>query len=320
MAANPNEPLAWLNGQFISWSQAKLPVSDMGLVHGASVTEMTRSFRQQWFRLDDHLRRLQTSLKTVGWQIPYSLPELSVISERLRVHNARLLPAGHELGLIQFVTAGQNLTYLGSARRDECRRPTVCCHTFPLPSELWADKYSTGQHLIIPSIRQIPTECLSAGMKHRSRLHWILADAQARERDPHSTAILLDGKGDLTETSGGNFFLVKDGKIHTPRTKNILSGISRYVVFLLAEDLQIPIVVTDLHPSELRQASEAFTSSTPYCLLPVTQFEGQPVGTGEPGPVYQKLLTAWGKLVQCDIAEEMRKIAHERLAPESSAP
>lgn len=313
MAVNPNEPLAWLNGHFISWSQAKLPVSDMGLVHGATVTEMTRSFQQRWFRLDDHLRRLETSLKTVGWQIPYALPELSVISERLRTHNAPLLPAGHELGLVHFVTAGQNLTYLGAARKEECKRPTVCCHTFALPCELWAEKYTAGQHLVIPSIRQIPTECLSVGMKHRSRLHWILADAQARERDPHANAILLDNKGDLTETAAGNFFLVKDATILTPRPKNILSGISRYVVFLLAEELKIPVVVTDLHPLELRHATEAFTSSTPYCILPVTKFEGQAVGNGEPGPIYRKLLEAWGKLVGCEIDVEMRRIAQERM-------
>lgn len=312
MAVNRNEPLAWLNGQFISWSQAKLPVSDMGLVHGASVTEMTRSFRQRWFRLDDHLRRLETSLKTVGWRIPYALPELSVISERLRDHNAPLLPAGHELGLIHFVTAGQNLTYLGASRREECRRPTVCCHTFALPCELWAEKYTTGQHLVIPSIRQIPVECLSAGMKHRSRLHWVLADAEARIRDPQATAILLDNKGDLTETSGGNFFLVKDGTIYTPRPKNILSGISRYVVFLLAEELKIPLVVTDLHPSELNHASEAFTSSTPYCLLPVTRFEGNVIGKGIPGPIYRSLLQAWGRIVGCEIEVEMQRIAQER--------
>jgi branched-chain amino acid aminotransferase len=313
MAVNPNEPLAWLNGHFISCSQAKLPVSDMGLVHGATVTEMTRSFQQRWFRLDDHLRRLETSLKTVGWQIPYTVPELSVISERIRTHNAPLLPPGHELGLIHFVTAGQNLTYLGAARRDECRRPTVCCHSFPLPCELWAEKYTNGQHLVIPSIRQIPIECLSTGMKHRSRLHWVLADAQARDRDPQANAILLDNKGDLTETSGGNFFLVKAGTIFTPRPKNILSGISRYVVFLLAEDLGIPIVVTDLHPSELRQASEAFTSSTPYCLLPVTKFDGKTVGAGEPGPIFRRLLSAWSKLVNCEIDVDMRKIAAERM-------
>jgi branched-chain amino acid aminotransferase len=313
MAPSANEPIAWLNGHFIPASQAKLPVTDLGLVHGASVTEMTRSFQQAWYRLDDHLRRLETSLKTTGWSIPYALPELSIIGEKLLAHNARLLPPGHELGLIQFVTAGQNLTYLGAARREECRQPTVCCHTFALPCELWAEKYGLGQHLLIPNIRQIPSECLSPAMKHRSRLHWLLADAQVRERDPQGTAILLDAKGDLTETSAGNFFLVKDHTILTPRPKSILGGISRYVVFLLAEELGIPVAVADIQPLEVRRASEAFTSSTPYCLLPVTRFEGQPVGSGQPGPIFQRLLQAWGQKVGCDIAAQMQQIAAERM-------
>ena len=314
MAISAHEPLAWLNGQFIPWSQAKLPVTDLGLVQGAAVTEMTRSFQQRWFRLEDHLRRLETSLKTAGWSIPYALPELSIIAERLLAHNAPLLPAGHELGLIQFVTAGQNPTYLGAARREECRRPTVCCHTFPLPCELWADKYTTGQHLLIPAIRQIPAECLSPGMKHRSRLHWLLADAEVRERDPGGTAILLDAKGDLTETSAGNFFLVHNNTILTPRPKSVLGGISRYMVFLLAEELNIPVAVADIQPVEVRRATEAFTSSTPYCLLPVTRFEGHLMGDGQPGPVYQRLLQAWGRRVGCDIADQMRRISTERSA------
>lgn len=314
MANSAREPLAFLNGQLIPWSQAKLPVTDLGLVHGAAVTEMTRSFQQRWFRLDDHLRRLETSLKTTGWEIPYTLPELSIISEKLLAHNAPLLPDGHELGLIHFVTAGQNLTYLGAARREECRRPTVCCHTFPLPCELWAEKYANGQHLLIPSIRQIPAECLNPAMKHRSRLHWLLADAQVRERDPGATAILLDAKGDLTETSAGNFFLVHDGQILTPRPKSILGGISRYTVLLLAEELGIPVRVTDIQPLEVHRASEAFTSSTPYCLLPVTRFESKMVGNGQPGTVYRRLLAAWGEKVGCKIDDQMRTIAAERQA------
>lgn len=318
MAAR-KEPLAWMNGRFIPQSNACLPITDMGLVHGASVTEMTRSFDQRWFRLDDHLKRLETSLKTIGWRIPYSFPELSVVADRLLEENVKHIPPGHELGVIQFVTAGQNLTYLGAARAEECRRPTVCCHTFPLPCELWAAKYEAGQSLLIPPIRQLPPDCLSPLVKHRSRLHWVLADASVRERDPQANAILLDQDGDLTETSGGNFFLVKDRVLLTPRPKFVLSGISRYFVLLLAEELGLQIQVTEIHPAAVRTASEAFTSSTPYCLLPVTKFDGKPVGDGKPGPVYRQLLKAWGDRLNYDIPARMHQIAQERLASTQGA-
>ena len=125
------EPLVYLNGRMVPASEAHLAIFDAGIVLGASVTEMTRSFRKRLFRLDDHLDRLYRSLRYTRMDTGLSKEQLAGISQELVAHNARLLDDAGELGLIHFITAGEFPTYAGSAGRAARTTPTVCAHTFP---------------------------------------------------------------------------------------------------------------------------------------------------------------------------------------------
>lgn len=308
------EPWAWLNGEYLPFSQARLPVTDVGLVHGASITEMTRSFAGRWFRLEQHLDRLQASLALVSWPVSITRETWTAVAAELLQRNLPLLPTGHELGLIQFVTGGQNLTYLGAAGASAASIPTVCCHTFALPCELWAEKYSTGQHLSLVPTRGLPASTIPASIKHRSRLHWNLAEQQARKQAAGSSAVVLDQQGHLAETAAGNLFLVRQGELYTPAPGEILLGISREVVLELAQQSGVTVHERDLTPEDLATAEEAFTTSTPYALLPVTRCNGQPIGTGQPGPLTKQLLHRWSEMVGLDIPDQMRRIAAERCA------
>ena len=138
-------PIAYLNGRFVPIDEAQLHVFDLGIVGGTSVTEMLRTFRHIPFRLDDHLDRLAESLQRVEIDPGLSWSELREISEQVVSTNAKLIPAHHDLGLIVFVTAGLNATYVG---RGLAGWLTVCVHTFPLPFELWAENYDVGLHLV----------------------------------------------------------------------------------------------------------------------------------------------------------------------------
>lgn len=301
------EPLAYLNGEFVPHSQAALPVYDLGL-HGVAVTEMTRTFGGACFRLGDHLARLQRSLDYVGFECPVSGDELAEISEKLVEHNFGLLPPSHDLGLIHFVTAGLNRSYVGQAAPAPGTRPTVCVHTFPLAFELWADKYAFGQHLV--TVLDVPA--IDPTVKTRSRLHWYLADRQARARDAGASALLAGADGNITETSSENFFVVNDGALITPPVQRRLAGVSLQVIMELAADLGMEAAERDLSIEEALAADEAFTTSTPYCLLPVTQINGQPIGDGEPGPVFARLMRAWNELAGLDIVECAQRAARDR--------
>jgi branched-chain amino acid aminotransferase len=300
-----NEPLVFLNGRMIPAPQAHIAIYDAGIVLGATVTEQTRTFYKRPWRMDDHLDRLFRSLRYTRMDIATSKEQLAGISQELIENNARLLEDGGELGLIHFVTAGEHAAYAGMSGRPARTTPTVCVHTFPLPFELWAKKMLTGTHLITPSIRHVPPQCYDPKVKYRSRMHFYLADLEARRIDPEASALLLDLAGNVTETSTANFLIVERGTIVSPTTANTLPGISRAMVIELAAKLGIPFVERDLQVYNVMNADEAFLTSTPYCLMPVTMINGAPIGDGKPGAMTRRLLAAWSAEVGLDIEKQI---------------
>ena len=308
------EPQVFLNGQMLPASQAHLTVYDAGVVLGATVTELVRTFRKEPFRLDDHLRRLSQSLHFVGFDIGMSMEELGTTVRQLVAHNAALLGPEDELGVVIFVTAGEYPTYAGGAAGSVRTTPTLCAHTFPLPFELWADKLLAGIHLVTPSIRHVPPQCYDPKMKCRSRMHYYLADRQARLVDRDAAALLLDLDGNVTETGAANFLMVEDGTIISPSLRNTLSGVSRATVIELAEKLGIPFAVRDFQVFDAVNADEAFLASTPYCLMSVTKINGTRVGTGKPGAIYGQLVKAWSELVGLDVVQQIVEGARRRTA------
>ena len=307
------EPLVYLTGKLVPASQAHLAIFDAGIVLGATVTEMTRTFRHEPYRLDDHLARLFRSLKYTRMDIGMTQQELGDVSRELLAHNATLIDPQDELGLIHFVTAGEFPVYAGSAGRSARLTPTVCAHTFPMPFELWASKLDTGSHLVTPSIRHVPPQCYDPKMKYRSRMHYYLADKEAQLVDPDASALLLDLAGNVTETGGANFLMVERGTIISPTLTNTLPGISRATVIELAAKLGIPFVEQDIQVHSVMNADEAFTTTTPYCIMPVTKINGVPIGDGRPGPIWKRLMAAWSELVGIDIERQMRDSAKRRL-------
>jgi len=304
-------PIAYLNGKFVPISEASLHVFDLGVVGGMSVTEMARTFRHVPFRLDRHLSRLARSVEYVGFETGLAAAELQGICEHVVSANSELIPAHHDLGMIVFVTASQNLTYLGRHHGLQAKQSTVCAHTFPLPFELWADTYKTGLHLVTVPTRSIPDDVIDPRIKHRSRLHWHLAAREARQVDPAAMAILSNHDGQLTETATGNLCVVDGATIITPAA-HVLEGVSREYVAELAASIGIGFVHAAVTSEDLAHADEAFLTSTPHCLLPVTRFNQLPIGTGQPGPIFHKLIEAWSKSVGVDIVGQMKQGAMDR--------
>lgn len=306
---NVAEPLAYLNGRMIPAAEASLPVFDAGVALGAAVTEISRTFHHQPFRLADHLDRLFRSLRYAHLEITLSPEELTAITLDLVAHNAQLLSEGEDLGINHFVTAGEVRSYAHLIGRPLRTTPTVAILTFPLPFGLYADRMRTGIHLVTPSVRQIPPECLDPRLKCRSRMHYYLADREAQQVDPAASALLLDLAGRVTETSTANFLMVERGTIVSPPAAHTLAGISRQTVIELAAQLGIPFVERELALSDVLNADEAFLTSTPYCLMPVSRINGQVIGNGKPGPIFRRLLEAWSRLVGLDIMEQISGVS-----------
>ncbi len=305
------EPTAYLNGEWIPFSAARLSVADFGVVQAATVTEMIRTFRHRPFRVADHLARLRQSLDMTGIAEPALVDQLPPIIDRVIRENCSLIGPSDDLGISVFVTAGINPMYArGATTPDE--PPTVCVHSFPLAFDRWAKKYDGGTTLVIPAVRAISRATIDPRIKTRSRLHWFLADREARQTAPDAMALLLDDDGHLTETSSGNILLFDGEVIRTPRAECVLQGISQNLVLELAETFGITHRAENLSVADLRAATEAFVSSTTYCLLPVTDVNGQPIGSGAPGPFYRRLIDAWSHMAEVDIIRQAQERTNER--------
>ncbi len=299
------EPLAFLNGQWIPASAAAVPVGDAGFVLGATVTEQVRTFAGELFHLDDHLARLKQSLQIVGIDPEVTFDELAGIARELTARNHRLLAPGDDLGLSIFITPGAYPAYSPPSPG-----PTVCMHTYPLPFRLWAEKYRTGQALVTTDIRQVPPQTWPPGLKCRSRMHYYLADRNAAMVEPDARALLLDEHGFVTETSTANLLIFNASQgLLSPSSDRILQGISLAVAIELAGQLGISAAERDLTPQDVASAGEALLGSTPLCLLPVTRFNGRPIGNGRPGNVFRRLLAAWSELVGLDVAAQAERFA-----------
>ncbi|QDU80914.1 putative branched-chain-amino-acid aminotransferase [Polystyrenella longa] len=308
------EPLVFLKGEMVPASQAHLNIYDQGIVLGATVTEMIRTFRHQPFRLKEHIDRLFRSMKYMEFDIQLTRENLATRLTELVQHNAGLIEQDDELGLVIFVTPGENLMYAGSAAAGVNMVPTLCAHTFPLPFEFWAEKMQTGSHLVISSTRHVPPQCYHPNMKYRSRMHYYLADLEARKVDPQAAALLLDLNGNVTETSGANFLIVEGGTIVSPTLTNTLPGVSRQVVIELADELGIPFEVRDFQSFQAINADEAMTTTTPYCVMPVTSINKHAIGSGKPGPIVQQLQEAWSKKIGYDLFAQIQNGATRRTA------
>ena len=295
-------PLAYLNGHYIPGESAAIPVWDRGVVQGATVTEMIRTFQRVPFRLPEHLARLRSSLDYLGVSISESDEDFENIVQRLIESRHAAIPPHGDLGLVIFVTPGSIPMYAGEV--PVSNSPTVCVHSFPLPFRQWAAKYRQGQSVVVPSIRQIPAEILDPRFKYRSRLHWYLADREAQAIDPFSVALLQNQAGHLTETNSGNFFVVSRGRIRTARECDSLPGISQQFVKELARELEIPYEVGDITLPSALQSSEAFLTSTTTCVLPVTRLNQSVIGDGSPGPITLRLLQCWSEQVGLDIVDQ----------------
>ena len=297
--------IVYLNGRFVPEPEAHLSIYDMAIVLGATVTEMTRTFKRTPFRLADHLNRLYRSLRYTRIDIRMTPEELSRVTMKVVEHNAGLLDDGGELGIVHFITGGEFHEYVGSAGRAPRVTPTVCIHTFPIPFHYFAEKLQNGAHAVTPSIRKIPSQCVDPRIKCRSRMNFFLAEKEVQLVDPDAICLMLDLEGNVTEGTGSNFFIVEGGKLVSPPRDVILCGISRQTVIELAEKISIPVEERPLQVYDVINADEAFSTTTPYCMCPVVKINGAPIGDGKPGPMFKRLASSWSNLVGVDIVRQM---------------
>ncbi len=294
--------LAYCNGRLIPHEKLSVSVTDVGFTLGVTVAEQLRTFRGKLFQLNEHLQRLGDSLKAIG--LPnIDLEKLKSEAGTLAAHNHSLLKPGDDLGLTIFITPGL-------ATDAECAEPTVAMHTAPVSFHRWASKYEDGESLVVSNIRQVPASCWPPHLKCRSRMHYFLADREARQKESGARALLLDQDGFVAEASTASVLLFRadEGLIAPPEGK-VLPSVSVGVIKQLTEVLKLPFIHRDFTVEEVYTADEVFLSSTSPCILPVVKIDGRNISDGKPGGTYHKIYSAWGSRVGVEIAAQARQFS-----------
>lgn len=303
-----DDHLVYVNGEMVPANRAVISIFDAAVMLGDMVTESTRTFAHKPFKLEEHLDRLYKSLKVTRIDPGLDKAAMRALSMQVLETNLHRLAPHEDCWLVHNISRG--LSVAGADPTRQRSRATVIIHTQPMVLTDWAPYYQDGCHAVTPMSRAVPPQALDARIKNRSRMAYTLAEMEAKLVDPQAQGILLDIHGNVAENKGGNFFIVSDGMLKTPPTRNALAGVSRATVLELARKLGIPTAVTDFQLYDIYTADEAFFTSTPYCIMPATRINGLPVGDGAVGNITRRLLRAWSDLVGVDIvAQAMNQLA-----------
>ena len=292
----------YISGQLVPEEDAKISIFDTAVTLGDTVTESTRTFAHRPFKLDRHIERLYMSLKVTRIDPGCSPEELKRITLDLLETNLALIGPDEEYWIVHNISRGRFVP--GPDPTVQSGAATVMINNSPLDLRGWASFYSAGCHAVTAMSRMIPSQSLDARVKNRSRMAYTLAEIEVKLVDPAAQGIILDIHGNVGENKGGNVFVVSNGELRTPTAQNCLAGISRETVLELAAQLGIPTREMELQPYDLYTADELFFTSTPYCIMPATLFNGLPVGDGQVGAVTRRLLGAWSEQVGVDIAKQ----------------
>ena len=296
--------LVHISGRLVPENEAKISIFDSAVMLGDTVTESTRTFLHKPFKLEEHIERLYKSLKVVRNDIGYGKEEMLRISLEVLNTNLEEYGASEDCWLVHNISRG--ISIAGSDPTSTSNEATVMIFVQPMDLRSWAPFYIDGCHAVTPMSRAIPSQSMDARIKSRSRMAYTLAEAEVKLIDPHVQSVILDIYGNVSENKGGNVFVVTGGVLKTPTTGNCLAGITRETTLQLAKKLGITAEETILQPYDLATADEVFFTSTPYCIMPATRFNGITIGDGRVGPVTKKLMAAWSDLVGLDIIEQAR--------------
>jgi branched-chain amino acid aminotransferase len=288
----PTEKI-WHNGRFIAWDDAKIHVLSHVTSYGSSVFEGIRCYDTPAgpaiFRVRDHIRRLFDSAKIYRIEVKYTTEQLAdAMIELVKVNHLQscyfrpiVLRGYGDVGVLP----GNN------------------------PTEVYVACWEWGKYLGEEALAKGVDVCVSSWTRIAPNTLPALAKAGANymnsqliRMEAHSNGyaegIALDSAGYVSEGSGENIFVVRDGKILTPPLgASVLPGITRDTVMQLAESMKIPLVETLVPREMLYIADEVFFSGTAAEITPIRSVDRIVVGNGARGPVTEKLQKAFFDIV-----------------------
>jgi len=274
----------WMNGDMVDWRDAKVHVLTHTLHYGVGVFEGVRAYDTSRgpciFRLHDHTRRLFDSAQILRLDIPFSESDLNAAQKDVFAFND--LDEGYL----------RPVAYLGSEAmglRADGLTVNVAIACWPWPDYMDPQSRELGITVRTSSYTRHHVNITMCKAKANGNyINSIMALREAIDSGCDE-ALLLDNEGYVAEGSGENFFLVKNGVIHTPELTSCLPGITRDTVLVFARELNIPVIERRITRDEVYIADEAFFTGTAAEVLPIRELDGRVIGDGKPGSVTLRL-------------------------------
>ncbi|MEW5921527.1 MAG: aminotransferase class IV [Bacillota bacterium] len=261
----------FLNGRYCTPEEALISVDDRGFLFGDGVYEVIKCFDGKFFKMEEHLIRLQRSAGKIMLDLPYTAREIAAVCYELRSRS------GIQNGLI-YMQATR-----GAAPRThyfpQSPSPTFLVKIIEMDVEIWLEHCRGVKAIFLPDERWVHCDIKSVNL-----LPNVLARETARRQGAYE-AIFIHSLG-ITECGSSNFFAVLDGRLVTaPQGDRILSGIIRETVLQLAAAAEIPVELRYPRPEEMAAATEAFITNSSDEIAPILAIDEKPVGEGRPGKI-----------------------------------
>ncbi|KAH8702567.1 aminotransferase [Talaromyces proteolyticus] len=273
--------VAWVEGQLYPLSEARIPLIDQGFLHADLTYDVPSVWDGRFFRLDDHLARLDASCKKIRMSLPRPREEIKAILVDMVVRS------GIRDAFVEIIIT-RGFQGVRSSKSEDLLNNNLYMFIQPY---LWVMEPEVqiggGSAIIARTVRRIPPGSFDPTVKNLQWGDFTRAMFEARDRDAMHP-FLTDGDANLTEGSGFNIVLVKDGIIYTP-DRGVLQGVTRKSVIDVARANNIEVHVEVVPVQLAYQCDELFMCTTAGGIMPITTLDGKPINGGKIGPITKKI-------------------------------
>ena len=272
--------IAYVEGEYVPLHEARIPILDQGFLHSDLTYDVPAVWDGRFFRLDDHLDRFEQSCEKLRMRSPLGREEI-----RTRLIEMVAKSGIRDAYVMMIVTRG--LRFIRQYSPEECEN---FAYLMVMPY-LWvmdeATQKTGGSAIVARTVRRVSPGAIDPTVKNLQWGDFTRGLMEARDRGA-MYPILTDGDTNLTEGSGFNVILVKDGKLYTPK-RGVLEGVTRKSVLAVAQAQGLACTIDDIPVSLAYDCDEILFVTTAGGVMPITTLDGLPVGDGRVGPISKAL-------------------------------
>lgn len=282
-----HDVLVWLNGEYVPKSRASVSILDHGLLYGDGAFEGIKSWDGKVFKLKEHIDRFFESLHFLNIELPWTRGDvMDVCLKTLAVNEL------HKGTAYIRLVATRGPGDLGINPRKCIGKPTMFCLASSIqlyPEEL----YKKGLNVITCATRRNSVQSLPARVKSLNYVNNVLGVMEANHAGADE-GIMLTLEGYVGEATADNIFFAKDGVVKTPaKHLALLGGITRESIIEIAQREGYPVEEGTYLTFDLYNADEVWLTGTGADLIPVVEIDTRRIGTGRPGPIFERLRSRW---------------------------